>query len=203
MSKIETGADAFIVRTGADAAVLNRLPRTRLTSSLADVERVFTKWYQLTDTLSLHITLAAVAANLAEGDPFWLLLVAPPGSMKTEIIRALGGCPWAYPLSSLTAQTFASGYQTKGDEPSLLMRLDRKILTLKDFTSVLTMHRDARQIVLGQLREVYDGAYKKGSATGRSWTGAAKSDSSRASPPSSTPSHPSTRPSARDSCSGG
>src|SRR5262245_6547359 len=107
MSKV--GADDFIVATGATAADMNGLPRTALTRSLRDVEAVFQKWYQLKDTLSVRITLAATAANQAEGDPFWLLLVAPPGSMKTEIIRSLNGCSCVYPLSSLTPQTFASG----------------------------------------------------------------------------------------------
>lgn len=137
------------------------------------MEAVYRKWYELRDFEPVHVTLAGVAANLADGDPFWLLLVAPPGSMKTEFIRSLNGLDFIYPLSSLTPQTFASGYQTKGDEPSLLMRLDQKIVTLKDFTTVLTMHREARGEILAQLREIYDGAYKKEFGNGKvvDWVG--------------------------------
>lgn len=140
---------------------------------LVELEAVYQKWYELRDLEPIHVTLAAVTANLADGDPFWLLLVAPPGSMKTEFIRALNGCPFIYSLSSLTPHTFASGYQSKDEEPSLLMKLDQKIITLKDFTSVLAMHRDARGEILGQLREIYDGAYKKQFGNGRvvDWTG--------------------------------
>jgi hypothetical protein len=89
--------------------------------TLADVETVFTRWYQLRDLEPIHVTLGAIMANRLDSDPLWLFLVAPPGSLKTEIIRALSGIDSVYPLSNLTAQTFASGYQTKGEEPSLLL----------------------------------------------------------------------------------
>src|SRR4029450_429760 len=82
--------------------------------------------------------------------------------LKTEIIRSSNDVPVIYPLSNLTAQTFASGFQVRGKEqPSLLTRLDGRILTLKDFTTILTMHRDKRSEILAQLREIYDGAYRK------------------------------------------
>jgi hypothetical protein len=141
--------------------------------TLADVEAVFTRWYSLRDLEPIHVTLGAVMANQLDSDPLWLFLVAPPGSLKTEIIRALNGVTTVYPLSNLTAQTFASGYQTKGEEPSLLLKLDGKILTLKDFTTVLTMHRDKRGEILAQLREIYDGHYRKefGNAKVVDWTG--------------------------------
>jgi hypothetical protein len=71
-------------------------------------------------------------------------------------------------------QTFASGFQVRGKEqPSLLTRLDGRILTLKDFTTILTMHRDKRSEILAQLREIYDGAYRKefGNGVVVDWTG--------------------------------
>jgi len=142
-------------------------------ATLADLEAVVSRWYQLRDPEPIHVALGAVVANQIPGDPLWLFLVAPPGSLKTEIIRALNGVDGVYPLSNLTAQTFASGYQTKGEQPSLLLKLDGKILTLKDFTTVLTMHRDKRGEILAQLREIYDGHYRKefGNAKVVDWTG--------------------------------
>jgi IclR helix-turn-helix domain len=144
---------------------------------LRDVEKCFAKSYQLTDFEPLHVVLAVVAANQLEGDPVWLLLVAPPSSLKSEIIRALIKLPAVYPLSSLTAQTLASGYEGQnGREPSLLLKLReqrKRVLTLKDFTTVLTMHRDKRAEILSQLREVYDGQYRKEFGTGKvvDWNG--------------------------------
>jgi hypothetical protein len=141
--------------------------------TLADVESVVRKWLLLNDLEPLHVVLGAAAANQLDGDPMWLFVVAPPSGLKTEIIRALNGIDAVYPLSSLTPQTFASGFQSKGDEVSLLMKLDGKILTLKDFTTVLTMHRDKRAEILAQLREIYDGHYRKEFGNGKvvDWTG--------------------------------
>src|SRR5438093_4183165 len=108
---------------------------------LADVEAVFTKWLRLNDLEPVHVVLGAVVANRRDGDPLWQFIVAPPSGLKTEIIRALNGIDAIYPLSSLTPQTLASGLQNKG-EVSLLIKLDSKVVTLKDFTTILTMHRD-------------------------------------------------------------
>jgi hypothetical protein len=140
---------------------------------IEDVEAVVRKWYHLENLEPIHVALAVVVANQMPGDPLWAFLVGPPSSLKTEIIRALGGIPSIFPLSNLTANTFASGYQSKNDEPSLLMKLDGKILTLKDFTTILTMHHDKRAEILAQLREIYDGSYKKSYGNGKvvDWAG--------------------------------
>lgn len=55
----------------------------------------------------------------------------------------------------------------------MLPKLSGKILTMKDFTTVLTMHREARGEILAQLREVYDGSYSKSFGTGeeKRWEG--------------------------------
>jgi len=142
--------------------------------TLDDVKQVVQQFLLLPDGgLVVEILLAAVAANRMEGDPFWLFVVNPPSGVKTELIRALSGGDDIHPLSNLTPQTFASGLQTKDGEPSLLLRLDRQILTLKDFTTVLTMHRDRRGEILAQLREIYDGHYRKEFGNGKvvDWTG--------------------------------
>src|SRR5712692_5244316 len=73
--------------------------------------------------LVVEILLAAVAANRMDGDPFWLFLVNPPSGVKTELIRALNDVEDVYPLSNLTPQTLASGFEAKKTEPSLLLRL--------------------------------------------------------------------------------
>ena len=93
---------------------------------------------------------------------------------KTEILQSLTDCPEVYKLSSLTGQTFVSGF--KGRSSSLLNRLEDKglsFLVLKDFTTVLSLHRDARSEILGALREIYDGEYSKDFGNGQSvsWTG--------------------------------
>lgn len=142
--------------------------------TLDNVKAVIENFLLLPDSgLVVEILLGAVVANRIEGDPLWLFLVNPPSGVKTELIRALNDVEYIYPLSNLTPQTFASGFESKSKEPSLLLRLDRHILTLKDFTTVLTMHRDKRGEILAQLREIYDGHYRKEFGNGKvvDWTG--------------------------------
>ncbi len=156
------------------AAALNGQPPT-----LADVHAAFGRWlafpqddgrprYDLID-----VALATVIANRMASDPLWVFIVGPPSSGKTEIIRALSDVPDVYLLSSLTAQTFASGFEKKGVEASLLPRLTGKVLVMKDFTTVLTMYREKRAEIIAQLREIYDGSFTKEWGNGKTlnWTG--------------------------------
>lgn len=151
-----------------------------VTSSLGDVHEAFGRWlafptdeearprYDLVD-----VSLAVPIANRMEGDPLWLFLVAPPSGGKTEIIRSLSDVPDIYPLSSLTPQTFASGFERKGMETSLLPKITNKTVTMKDFGTVLTMYREKKAEILAQLREIYDGSFTKEWGNGKSfaWTG--------------------------------
>ena len=144
--------------------------------TLTDVEATFSKWLLIHDPKGLHVVLAAVAAHRAGGDGVWQFVVDAPGSGKTETIRSLNGLHDVVPLSSLTPSTFASGLKVSDatKDPSLLLRLpERPIITLKDFTTVLSMNRDSRQEILAQLRELADGYYVKEFGNGKtvSWQG--------------------------------
>jgi hypothetical protein len=140
--------------------------------SFSNLEAVVNKWLLIQDKGLLKVVIGAVIANKLDTDPVWLFIVAPPGGSKTELIRGLNKIGGIYPLSDLTPQTFLSG--ERGKNSSLLLRLDpNTLLTLKDFTTVLTMHRDNRHAILSQLREIYDGYYSKAFGTGetKTWEG--------------------------------
>ena len=141
---------------------------------ITGLEAGFKHWLLIKDLAYLPVLTGAVLAHPLGGDPVWLLAVGPPGGTKTEPLRALYGYPGIYPLSDLTAQTFASGLDLPhGRDASLLTRLNDEILVLKDFTTVLQMHREERQKILAQLREIYDGRFDKVWGTGRElhWEG--------------------------------
>jgi hypothetical protein len=142
--------------------------------SLDQLHEPFQHHLYLTDLVAVDVAAACEIAHRGTGDPLWLLFISPPSSGKTEILQSLGDCSGVYRLSSLTGQTFASGF--KGRSSSLLHRLDDNglsFLVLKDFTTVLTLHRDARSEILGALREIYDGEFTKefGNGTSVSWSG--------------------------------
>jgi IclR helix-turn-helix domain len=147
--------------------------------TLADVHEAFGRWlafpeddarprYDLVD-----VALAVIVANRMEADPLWLFLVASPSSGKTEVIRSLGDVPDVFPLSAITAQTFASGYEKKGMETSLLPKIAGKTVVMKDFGTVLSLHRETRAEILAQMREIYDGQFSKSWGNGKSfdWSG--------------------------------
>lgn len=141
-----------------------------------NVVKIINKWLLLKEPdETLKVLLATVIANKFIGHPpLWLFIIAPPSSAKSELIAALNYVEGIFPLSSLTPQTFISGQIGKRKEDSsLLFKLDNKILTFKDFTTVLSMHRDKRAEILSQLREIYDGQYKKSFGTGATidWSG--------------------------------
>lgn len=142
--------------------------------SLEELHETFQRYLYLPDLIGVDVAAASLVAHRSGGDPLWLQFVSPPSSGKTEILQSLTDCHEVYKLSSLTGQTFVSGF--KGKNSSLLERLDAKglsFLLLKDFTTVLSLHRDARSEILGALREIYDGEYSKDFGNGQSvsWSG--------------------------------
>lgn len=142
-------------------------------TQLLDLQERITSFLLLKDPDVLPVMLGAMAAHRFGGTPVWLLLVAPLSGTKTELIRALERVPGTYFLSDLTARTFASGLETHRADPSLLARLQEEVLLFKDFTTVLEMHREERQAILAQLREIYDGRFDKPWGTGKElhWKG--------------------------------
>lgn len=132
--------------------------------SLVEVKATFNKWLFLKDGNLIDIVLGCVVANRTTSDPVWLFIVAPPGGTKTEILRALKTNE-TYQLSSLTPHSLISGFAIKGKDrtkdPSLLPLLNGKVLVVKDFSTVISMDRHAREEILATLRDAYDGEAKK------------------------------------------
>lgn len=126
----------------------------------------------LSDPGAVDVVLATLIANESEGDPLWMVLVSPPSNGKTELLTAASHAPNTHALSTLTKRTLISGQkadESDDREPSLLERLKGKTLILKDFTTILTLHRDDRSEILGVLREVYDGRVSKSFGTGKTY----------------------------------
>ena len=132
-------------------------------TTMEDVSHVVRKWLHLPegDEELVDVVLAAVIANRFGGDPVWLYVVGPPGGVKTEVLRTLSEWREIYPLTTLTPATLISGYVSRTGDPSLLPKLNGKVLLIKDFTAILESHREARQQILGDLRDAFDGEMAK------------------------------------------
>ena len=141
----------------------------QLTCTLQDVKQVVRKHLLLDDYRIVDIILAVVIANLFKTDPLWMLIIGASSTAKTELLAALDGLPMMFFISDLTTNTLVSGKK----DASLLPRLTNKIICMKDFTTILSKRPDDLKIIMGHLREVYDGKLTKSYGTGDTinWTG--------------------------------
>lgn len=131
----------------------------------------FTHWLHLPDPDHIVAALGAVAANVLTGDPVWIQFVGPPGSGKTEAIQPLSALPYVHMAATLTEPALLSGVPKKSTEPGATGGLLRQvgdfgILLVKDFSGVLSMHREQRSAVLAALREIFDGSWSRPVGTG-------------------------------------
>lgn len=143
------------------------------TRSLEQLEKIIREVLLLFDDGVIKMLTATIIANRLSLDPVWLLMVAGSGTGKTELSNITQDLEFTHSISDLTTNTFASGLRTKGEETSLLPKLNNGIMVFKDFTSVLSKHSDERRAIMGQLREIYDGRYVKRTGNGEDivWTG--------------------------------
>jgi hypothetical protein len=142
---------------------------------LSELKKVISKWLCLENLQILDVIVATYIANRFLADPVWIIVIGPPSSAKTEILRAFEGHKNAKFISNLTPSTLASGIIPKAGriDPSLLPQLNGKLVVLKDFTTVLSMRSEQQAEILAQLRETYDGQYSKIFGNGKeiNWRG--------------------------------
>jgi len=156
-------------------------------SPFAELNSVLEAYFFEPDLQAIRIVLGTIKAHyLNIGDPAWLFIVAPPGSGKTtSTIMGASGLPEVISLSEFTENTFLSGFHGHA-QPGLLEKLGipiehggvfetegSAIFLAKDFTTVLSMRREKRAVILGQLREIHDGSFKRAFGTGvtKAWRG--------------------------------
>jgi hypothetical protein len=137
------------------------------TELLAETHRVYRRWLGDDYDLGvLDVVLCAAAAEQLTGDPPWVLIIGGSGAAKTETIVPLEGAG-AHVISTISGEAaLLSGTPQKDRAEDATGGLLRKIgnsglLVIKDVTSILSMSRDARQMVLGALREIYDGRWSR------------------------------------------
>jgi hypothetical protein len=127
---------------------------------------VFGKWLYIKDSAPIIVVAATVVANLADGDPVWLLLVEPPSCGKTEILISTMGLEYIVPAATITEASLLSGTpprdRARGATGGLMRQIGAAgILLCKDFTSVLSQNKDTAKAAVAALREIYDGRWDR------------------------------------------
>jgi 5S rRNA maturation endonuclease (ribonuclease M5) len=140
-----------------DAEATTDQPLTKL----ADLVTQLRGWQHLPDPVHVIATLTAATTRNADGEPCWLLMVAPPSSGKTETARLLDDTADAR-LNEVTAADLLSWSKGKAKtvKPTgILTKINnRGLATFGDLSSLLaTSDRGGRDQVFGLLRRAYDG----------------------------------------------
>ncbi|HEY3005110.1 MAG TPA: DUF3854 domain-containing protein [Kribbellaceae bacterium] len=174
-------SDAGELRDRDSAPEQPELSPTVVPRNLAHAHDVFRRWLGAEyDLQALDIVLATAAVERLGGDPAWLLVVSGSGNAKTETVCCLAGVG-AHIVSTISGEAAllsgtAKRERAKDATGGLLRKMGaRGLLVVKDFTSIISMNRDTRGLVLSALREVHDGRWGRdiGGEGGRSltWTG--------------------------------
>lgn len=149
--------------------VFSLRPPSNTPAALTEYVETFRGWFGDAYDLDVPLASAAVIAAhrcLSSSDPAWLQIVGSPGSGKTQVLMALAGS--AVVVSDITAAGLLSGTpareRTKDATGGLLNELNKSggELIFKDFTTVLSMPWDKRNMALAGLREAYDQLYVRG-----------------------------------------
>lgn len=135
-------------------------------SNLAAIKQVCQQYLELgdDDRWVIDIYVSVITATLHRGIPefVWVFLVGPPGCGKTEIVLLpLHNVLFQF-IDDLTEHALTSGYEDdSGNDPSLLLTLDGKILVIKDLGDFAENNPKLVDKVFGELRAIYDKSYVK------------------------------------------
>lgn len=135
--------------------------------TLAEVLEVVRRHLRVVSPKSVYVVLATHVANQLRGDPVWLGVVGGSSRGKSELVMALSRTRRVVAASEITGPAaLLSGVserdRARGATGGLLRKLGATgTIALKDFTTVLDMHRDARAQLMAAFREVYDGEWSR------------------------------------------
>lgn len=127
------------------------------------------------DTDYIIDLVLATALSMYLERPIWLMLIAPPSSGKTEIMKIISKLDDYHVLSNLTNRALFSGHTMAQGGYMQREVGNRGILCFPDFTTVTSLPANIRNEIFNQLRVIYDGksSLKTGIDTGatKEWEG--------------------------------
>jgi len=151
--EIEAVVKSIVAKDPATADVLDAKP-----AALAEAKGVINKWLYFKDDTIIDVALSTVASLYHPSDPLWVVLVGPPSSGKTEILRALDRHEDTYFIDNLTPATFVTGF-TKAKGILERMGEQQKTFVLQDLSTLISKPPYDRMQIVDQLRQIYNGSY--------------------------------------------
>ena len=157
--------------------VITPLPVTPIEKLTAQFREVL----HLPDPGPLYTLMGAVAGNMIEGAPCWLMLVGAPSCGKSELLNSLLAVPHMVEAADIAGEAaFLSGCSAKDRSKDATGGLLREVgvaggLIVNDLTSILSKHDDKIATIMAVFRETYGGRWTRhlGSDGGQSlkWAG--------------------------------
>ncbi len=134
--------------------------------NLKELKENIGQYQYLEDTNIIDVVLACIlAARLGVGSPVFLVLIGASSGGKSQILKplALTDEKFIHSVDDLTPNTFLSGANLgKGKDASLLHKIGEKgIIIISDLTGLFSKDKVICNEILGILRNIHDGYYKK------------------------------------------
>lgn len=134
---------------------------------LEEIEAKLDDFLLLEDRGVFRLLLAFMIARRLPQPPSFLFLVGASSGAKTVLLQLFAKVVGYTAMSDLTANTFLSGAKRHDKETSFLNTLTPvSFLVFKDFTTILSKYKEEMAVLMGQLREIYDGAYNRRTGLG-------------------------------------
>lgn len=141
------------------------IPRSSFAEVCADFDERLHYSKPMRETFA--IMLAVVISTELPEDPIWLRVIGPPGSGKTTLAECLSVArEWVKPTSILKG--FHSGFIDPSDREkdcSLIPEINGKTVIMKDADTLVKSNK--RDVIMSELRDIYDGATRNSYLTGR------------------------------------
>lgn len=117
----------------------------------------------------------ASALSIETERPVWLMVIAPPSSGKTELIRLVDKVDNYHALFNITARTLFSSHPMANGGYMIREVGEKGLIVFPDFTTILSQNSKVRNEIFNQLRIIFDGRAGQGSGIDvgsiRQWNG--------------------------------
>jgi hypothetical protein len=135
--------------------------------TLQSIIDLYKETFYIEDAAPIAIIMAIILSYRLKTPPVWLYLIGPSSGGKSQFIEIFSKVPFVTQVSDLTPNTFLSGANSGKKETSLLKKLGPSfVVTMKDFTTILSKPEEAQQAIVAQMREIYDGYITKFTGNG-------------------------------------
>ena len=147
---------------------------SRLPPEWAAFQQEVEQWYEQPDWELMRAVLACARALDLPTRPFWLMVIGPSSSGKTELYLNAAAAYHNRALTShLTIPGLLSMEKSKKGE-GLLKQFQNSsgLWIIKDFSSILSMREERREELIGIMRELFDGRWDRGAGgSSETWVG--------------------------------